>query len=118
MDSILKGKSVQVEVSRNVGNYHSALRNVPEEGRFHYTAAVAYRCCPTEQRNRKSWECYCARINEKNCVDWLRLGELCHEVRLFSCRSKEEKRIGRVFRLPQWRRLELRASGLLRSVYL
>ena len=48
MGSIFKGKTVQVEVSRNVGNYHSTLRNVPEEGKFHYTAAVAYQYCPTE----------------------------------------------------------------------
>jgi hypothetical protein len=80
MGSIFKGKTVQVEVSRNVGNYHSTLRNVLEEGRFHYTSAVAYQYCSTEQRSRKSWECYC--INEKICIDWFRLGKLCHQVRL------------------------------------
>ena len=77
MVSIFKGKALKVVVSRNVGN-HSTLRNVPEEGRFHYTAAVASSYCPTEQRNRKSWKCYC--INEKNCINWLRLGKSCHEV--------------------------------------
>jgi hypothetical protein len=80
MGSIFRGKAVQVEVSRNVGNYHSTLRNVPEEGRFYYTAALDYQYCPTEQRNRKSWEC--CRINVNNCIDWLRLGNLCDEVRL------------------------------------
>jgi len=80
MGSIFKGKVVQVDVSRNVGNQHSTLRSLPEEGRFHYTAAVAYQYCSTEQRNRRLWE-YCC-IDEKNCIDWLRLGKLCHEVRL------------------------------------